>query len=234
MNLGIVIPIYKPDNHRIENLRFILRHFASLNTQNVYVVEQHSGCEQVREVLQMFRTIKYLNFNIAGNVFNKSILVNSAINQIKHSHIWIYDADVYLDVEFILKHIPEDVDVLRPFEKIIMLNESETDKLKRTNLIYLENREHEGYNSFGKFSILVKRCIFEKVGGYDETFEGWGFQDLDLNNRLPRGCYKGYTTNVGFHMWHPRPSKNFYETNKGKFKSRFQKLKKKKKKKLLK
>ena len=33
-------------------------------------------------------------------------------------------------------------------------------------------------------TILVERTLFERVGGYDEVFEGWGAEDVDLIVRL--------------------------------------------------
>ena len=217
MSIGIVIPTYKLCDHRLDNLAFILRHMTSDEIPNIYVVEQLSQDDSVRRVLESFPQVRYINKSIDGDTFNKSKLINHSVNELQFKYIWIYDVDVFLDIGFVLRNMPEQVDVVRPFEKIIMLNEHESDKLKRTDLIYLDKRNFDGYNSFGKFSLILNRDIFEKVGGYDETFQGWGFQDLDLTHRIPKGCYRGYMTNTGFHMWHPRPSTEFYETNKNSF-----------------
>ena len=224
MNIGIVIPTYKLCKHRLENLAFILRHLTSAKIPNIYVVEQHSEDESVRRTLESFPRVRYINKSIEGPTFNKSKLINHSVNELQFKYIWIYDVDVFLDTEFVIRSMPENVDVVRPYEKIIMLNEAESEKLKRTDLIYLDKRTYDGYNSFGKFSLILNRDIFEKVGGYDETFQGWGFQDLDLTQRIPKGCYKGYMTNTGFHMWHPRPSTEFYETNKNSFTKRHSRI----------
>ena len=214
MNLGILIPTYKLCRYRLESLEFILRHLTNLGIPNVYVAEQGISNENVRESLQMFPGVKYISQEINSDVFNKSKLINHSVEEIKFKFIWIYDVDVFLDFKFVLNNIPDNVDLVRPFEKVIMLNEGESQKLKETNLIHLEKRDFEGFNSFGKFSVVLNRDIFEKIGGYDENFEGWGFQDLDLTNRIPKGCYRGYTTNTAFHLWHPRANKNHYDKNK--------------------
>ena len=220
MSIGIVIPTYKLCKYRLENLAFNLRHMVASGIPNIYVVEQLSEDESVRRVLESFPSVRYITKSIEGDVFNKSKLINYSVNELQFEYIWIYDVDVFMDTKFVIRSIPDSVDVVRPFEKIIMLNETESEKLKRTDLIYLDKRSYDGYNSFGKFSLILKRDIFEKVGGYDETFQGWGFQDLDLTQRIPGGCYEGYMTNTGFHMWHPRPSTEFDQTNKASFTKR--------------
>ncbi len=35
----------------------------------------------------------------------------------------------------------------------------------------------------------IKRNVFKDIGGFDEQYEGWGYQDTDLMMRL---CYKNY------------------------------------------
>lgn len=46
---------------------------------------------------------------------------------------------------------------------------------------------------------------FVKINGYDEFFEGWGGEDIDLGNRLQRsGCRKRYLkfSGIVYHLWH--------------------------------
>ena len=58
-----------------------------------------------------------------------------------------------------------------------------------------------------------------KVNGFDEKYEGWGYEDHDLGNRL---CALGlgirtiFPTNVIVHMWHPifqgkSPNEEYFE-----------------------
>ena len=147
MSIGIVIPTYKLCDHRLDNLAFILRHMTSDEIPNIYVVEQLSQDDSVRRVLESFPQVRYINKSINGDTFNKSKLINHSVNELQFEYIWIYDVDVFLDIGFVLRNMPERVDVVRPFEKIIMLNEHESDKLKRTDLIYLDKRNFDGYNS---------------------------------------------------------------------------------------
>jgi len=229
MDIGILIPIYKPCIYRLENLSFILSYFKKNRIENVYVAEQYTDSEDVRNVLRPFKSVKYINIDIKKNNFNKSVLINRSFSYMNHKYLWIYDADVHIDVPFVLKNIPTNIEIIKPFEKLVMLNETESKTLKNTNKIILSDREYESYNRFGKFSIILDQHILEKTNGYDESYEGWGFQDLDFIERIPKNTKKGYTTNIAFHLWHPRPEKKFYNDNKLKYRSKFTKLKKVKK-----
>ncbi len=64
---------------------------------------------------------------------------------------------------------------------------------------------------------LVRTCNlslwlddFEKVGGFDESFMGWGLEDTDLAVRMISGGTRvrsgRFATNV-FHLWHPERSR---------------------------
>lgn len=49
------------------------------------------------------------------------------------------------------------------------------------------------------------RDDFIRINGYDEFYEGWGGEDLDLGNRfLNSGCKKKYLkfSGIVYHLWH--------------------------------
>ena len=78
--------------------------------------------------------------------------------------------------------------------------------------------DHRSYlANFG----VIKRSVFNKVGGYDEGFVGWGFQDTELMWRL---CLAGYEYDllskhniVVFHLAHAVNKEEKYEENRKRF-----------------
>jgi glycosyltransferase involved in cell wall biosynthesis len=67
----------------------------------------------------------------------------------------------------------------------------------------------------------VKRSAFEAVGGYDEDYVGWGYQDTDLMYRL---CLEGYEYDlfsahgiVIYHLAHTVNKGSGYEQNRLRF-----------------
>ncbi|MFB9924863.1 galactosyltransferase-related protein [Amycolatopsis halotolerans] len=55
--------------------------------------------------------------------------------------------------------------------------------------------------------IAFTRVTFEKVGGFDERYEGWGYEDVDLWYRLqrdvPRTAAQNYPGTALVQFWHP-------------------------------
>ncbi|MGL5126438.1 MAG: glycosyltransferase [Fusobacteriaceae bacterium] len=76
------------------------------------------------------------------------------------------------------------------------------DKLRRLlNNIYLRNR---GIKLVG-MSYAIYKNDYIKVNGYDEKYEGWGYEDDDFGNRLYSAGIKGreaITENIQLHLWH--------------------------------
>lgn len=54
--------------------------------------------------------------------------------------------------------------------------------------------------------LLVPRAAFDAVGGYDERFQGWGFEDNAFRAALDR-IVGPFTRTSGYalHLWHPAP-----------------------------
>jgi GT2 family glycosyltransferase len=53
-------------------------------------------------------------------------------------------------------------------------------------------------------AVVVSRAAFEEVGGYDERFVGWGWEDTSFAIALEKLC--GPQTRVPgplYHLWHP-------------------------------
>lgn len=83
-----------------------------------------------------------------------------------------------------------------------------------------------GKRTFNDFSFIgnfgaIKRDIFNKVGGYDENYEGWTYQDTDLMMRL---CLEGYSYLLMaddeisvYHLSHPVDKSKYRDINRGKF-----------------
>jgi predicted glycosyltransferase involved in capsule biosynthesis len=153
------------------------------------VIEQETENIHSHNITDRFPNVSHIKYNLNQTKFNKSKLLNTHIQKIKSDYIWVYDVDVYLDVDYVLSQIPSDIQLVRPFEFIIHLNEHESTYLFKSSLIKTKKSENKLNYAFGKYSFILKTNQFRQIMGYDERYEGWGFQDLDLISRLPKKIY---------------------------------------------
>lgn len=77
------------------------------------------------------------------------------------------------------------------------------------------NRKMSEYTYIGNLG-AIKRDVFEKIGRFDEVYEGWQYQDTDLMMRL---CYNSFSYEVlsysnmfCFHLGHAA-DKSLYQAN---------------------
>lgn len=64
---------------------------------------------------------------------------------------------------------------------------------------------HEGppiLNSGSMGCVAISRACFEEVGGFDESYVGWGYEDLDFATRCNALWPNRRVTGPVFHLWH--------------------------------
>lgn len=215
MDIGIVMPVYNLCDHRFNNLRYNLISLEGVADKiMIYVIEQHSKNTKISELIDRFSFVKFIDYDLKIDYFNKSLLINKFMEINTHEFIWLLDIDTSLDYKYVIENIPEDASLIKPFDKIFILTEKETKNLQNTNKLILETSTKKAYSSFSKYSFIIKNDLYKQIGGFDKNFTGWGFQDLDLFKRIPRNLKIGYTDNVAFHMYHVGASREFYSKNK--------------------
>lgn len=76
------------------------------------------------------------------------------------------------------------------------------------------------YTYIGNFG-AVRRQVYDNIGGFDEEYEGWLYQDTDLMMRL---CYSNYRFEVlsytgiyCFHLSHPADKQRYRAANKRRY-----------------
>ncbi len=79
------------------------------------------------------------------------------------------------------------------------------------------------YKVSGRYSLYIKGCNmaffkqdFLSVNGYNEDIEGWGFEDVDLANRLLHSGIEKMFVKFGaiaYHLWHTPASRERLNDN---------------------
>ena len=211
-SLTIIIPIFKLSGLRLRNFKFVLENVVATNCE-VVVCEQHSdtnvgGCMHTTNT-------RYEKLNIdESDVIHKATLINHAVKTISSEYVWVIDADFYTKYSTILDYMKTTrCDLIRPFNSVLFLPEQESTELITTGVTRV-NGDYTANNQTGKFSFIVNTELFNSVGGMNEKFVGWGFQDLDfVENRLPNDISIGVVDQLGYHLYHKRPPQDHADDN---------------------
>lgn len=152
--------------------------------------------------------------------FNRSKAVNAAARKAPaDAEVFIIvDADIWCAPQVVQACIEETVDYAVPWRQILKLDERITRYFLAQDpaKVELSTRKLQGHIAWrgsGYFGgmIMVARNAFEGVGGMDERFSGWGFEDTafvykmdELAGRSSFNSDRGWANMV--HFWHaPQP-----------------------------
>lgn len=154
------------------------------------------------------------------NPFCKSSAVNKAAELATRDIFVIADIDIVCNLSQIAKSILalSKFPWIIPYSRINYLSLEETFKLHKMNPnIDINSIEFTNYSTPKSISgaiNIVPRKYFEKVGGFDERFKGWGCEDdafqMSLNS-LYGPC--GKINNTLWHMYHPPANRDNYTNN---------------------
>ncbi|HMP72055.1 MAG TPA: glycosyltransferase [Kiritimatiellia bacterium] len=136
--------------------------------------------------------------------FNKSLCLNAGVRAARGDVVLLHDADVVVPagyVSSILARMDQGYEAARPLRLVFHLDE---DASRR----WLEHHVWPSRVSFVQqnnpgLSTAVSRGVYEELGGHDETFVGWGGEDLEFLDRLKtRRLFRGAFA-PALHLWHP-------------------------------
>jgi len=226
-NITIVIPIYKLTSYRLENFKFLLENLKHINVP--YIIAEQISKIDGEAHLQNCYGKNHIKFVTDSDIFHKAWLLNKCIDRVETEYVWFVDCDYYMDFESIItkaQYIGKDF--YQPYYKAKELNVSQTYEIKTTKNIkeelFLNNgSDDKRYRIYGALSFIANVKALNDIGGLDETYKGWGYEDLDLFMRVHQ--HDKYKLTIepekkGVHLWHPRPSNSNRSNNQKHFKSK--------------
>lgn len=204
----IIIPIFglNLDAQRLSNFEIVFRNLIPFKIPTIIV-------EQVEDLDQLTLTnlalsklavpfVKYLPIKSKTH-FNKSQLINEAAKVSTTEYIWEMDADCMLPIHSIIKNLA--VDVIKPFNFVIKLNKEETQLFKKIRSYDSTGKNISFVKNFGPLSFIIKKDLFWKLGGMDESFSGYGWEDLAFAEKVKStGCSIFEVQEPGIHLWHKK------------------------------
>lgn len=208
-NTSIIIHYRKDSEDRGFNLKTIFR-FLSDNVEYGELIVINDSCEIDPEMYSLSgENIKSLFFKNDGH-FKKSYGFNSAASVAKCDILCFYDVDILIEPKYLKmaqdKILNSECDHVYPFNgTFINLKKENFDKFlgdfNFTVVKGLSSNELASTTSPGGCN-LISKGAFLKIGGYDEGFVGWGFEDTDFFERSKRINRVEYLDDCDAVCWH--------------------------------
>lgn len=161
--LSIIIPFkFRADHYK--NLNLVLdqiKNFVKIDHEIIiaeHVIDQETKIDF---------NIKHLKFRFKNDVFNKSVLINKAVQESRFENLMIWDADILFENATSISNLPElfkIADFIKPFSKMLDIKED----------YKLEERLNINICSA---CFLIKKSVFIKCGGFDTRFKNWGGEE---------------------------------------------------------
>lgn len=204
-----VLPVGGSD--RLTNFELVLFSFLNQSVKDLEVIVlEHSSQPLYAEYAEYGVRYEHSYMQECNEEFNKSLLLNRGVHLSRASTVLMHDADILVPRQYLeisLNQITAGYEAVRPLRFLFYADKHGTDQISMDRAIPKNICfEQVAQNSQGG-STMVKKQIYHEIGGHDESFTGWGGEDLEFLERLrTRKLFRG-----GFmpavHLWHSPAAK---------------------------
>jgi len=200
-------------DERLSNLESVLVSVNKHKSDNIseYIIIEQNG--NYAETLANDYEFTYIRVDNDSN--SRSSSRNIIMNVINTDYVIIHDADLIIFDNFfdnILNKIYDGYKFIANFGKVINLTENQTYKVYSNDdnkyLLYVGDNKVRPYSldSSCGGSNTVYMPYYTDIDGYDESFIGWGFEDIDFAHRMIMKCgfdeYCVCDDNILYHTHH--------------------------------
>lgn len=157
-------------------------------------------------------------------VFNRSQARNNGVSEAKNSNIVLCDADTFCEKHNVVEAfnlVESSGRWVLPYTRYYRLSKSFSDHVinNRIDIINKPYYDIKFVKNSWSGVICLTKDMFDAVGGYNEAYQGWGFEDYEFKNKLDASVGPHLRTKgSSYHLWHqvePNSTKdsNTYNTN---------------------
>ena len=216
-DISVVIPTF----NRIETLEYVIPSLLAseldLHRYEIVVADSMSTdgtAEYLAEISRSFSNVRH----IAGSYTGRAGARNAGISAARGVLVLFTDADIIASPDLLHRHLKRHATSASAGKRRVAVvgKELQVDSLKEyerlrdnpdaRHPLHPDSRKRVDWLYFLTGNASVRREELERMGGFDESFTGYGHEDLELGYRLKRaGVELLYEpAAVNFH-WHPVP-----------------------------
>ena len=139
--------------------------------------------------------------------FNKSIAFNKGVYSALNSKVVLHDADMLVPVNYTAKvyNLLDSYESCHIGKTVAYLEQESSEFVHKNKLVVhgMSTGRVVGYYEGG--SLACTKAAYSKVGGFNESFVGYGVEDCEFYERLSSSTkWHGDRTENLIHLWHPR------------------------------
>lgn len=196
------------------NLDAVLRSLA-IHPELIVVIVEQDAVPRLEGELPHPRAQHVFAYN--PGPFNKSWGLNLGVRVVRAPWLMFTDADIVLGraLEEASNLLAAGYVVVKPYVRILDLDEAETGRVRDGDFDWVPERaterltDREARGEFPPFAggaVMMTQQVYDRVGGWDERFLGWGGEDDAMSYVLERARVPGTQLDLrpAVHLHHPR------------------------------
>ena len=197
---------------KIASLNLVIESIAGQTNKllECIVVEQ-SAKPELKNQLPLW--VRYYHQPVdESDLYNRSSAFNFGIEKAKADILILHDNDLCIPACYTdehLKWLSSGYDLVNLKRYIFGLNRRDSEQLlSNKNFTQSYAPDYVLQNAKGGGSLTIKRSAYERIGGYDNRFAGWGGEDNELWQRAQVLKIYPFANLPLIHLWHkPQPDR---------------------------
>ena len=207
-----IYTFYSTDPCRLRNFTASIEQLKNVDPEADICVVEQNGLTAIPAVTFHHRV------DIDDTLFHKTGLLNFAVNNHpEYTHYVMIDADSWIDagvVDNIHNHC-DDAPLVFPYETCVYLTEAQTRRKCRHDVVDIPIRYNSNIPITRQTGLIncFSKETYDKVGGFDEEFVGWGAEDDAFVFKIRRVTGKRELRCKGgtvLHLWHKKVNDQSY------------------------
>lgn len=214
VEVAFIIPVRIDSRERELNLDFVLERLVQVPDSQVYIIEADN---QIRYRLKhSYPNVHYFFVEDSDVIFYRTKYLNDMLVKVDSSIVGIWDTDICVSNEQIqaaVCAIQENGYVMSfPYDgHCCNLSSEDSEHLKTDPFYDVQNQNRLfSVNTYGG-AFLVNRKTYLMAGGENESFYGWGPEDMERIKRMEiLGLPIFRSQGALYHLYHPRGKNSGY------------------------